>query len=320
MPVPTDEEIDEFIEDALADKLGTLQRVRDRRERKIRTGTVALLFIFIPATFVATAVIGWDSGYGRFDFQALLIVPIVMAAIFGILYFALRQWFYWVDLPFRYKPDILAPLVHFIDPQIRYREEGGLSRDEVIESRFMGDDIQNFESRDFFRGRLRSGKLDVADISATSAASEGIDEFHGLFVAARVPVEFDGLTVITARLPEGRGTFKPREINDEVRDIEVDGLEEVRISSTAPEIAEILRNPAIIDRLARLRRIIADRGDDDFYLGLTGDRFFFALCDPDYFDRPNSVPLVDTTHLHRVGRELCAVIDLIEHLQFAHRP
>ena len=307
MPVPTDEELDEFIEEALAAKLEAIDKVQGRIWRRKRNVLTLLLVFFVPATFAATMWYGTDGAGANFEFASAWAVPFAMIGIFAALYAGIR-WRYMTDeIPFEYEPDVVAPLIYFLDPRLGYRPREGVSISDVEDSQMAPAPIDELQCGAFFEGTIRTIDLRLGEVEAKNRERGGLRkkvtfQFDGIFLVAEYKGEVDGHTVIASSADSRAGS--ELEVIDGGKEKAIDDL---HIFSSAPEATRELLGPAIIERIAELPRPL--------FLSMAKNRLILAYEGPDYFEQPRSHAITDTSHLHRVGRQLSAAIDLVEALE-----
>lgn len=321
MPVPTLDELADFIEDPLRAKLEANQKIRRKNRRRNAIIMAVVCLLFLPAAIGATI---WHGSYGN-EFlggASSVSIPIVLALVFAFLYMPIRLRYSSEEIPFEYPPDVVAPVVQFIDPRLTYGEEKGVEANDIVEGGVLSATPDRFVSSHLFEGSLRSARLRLAYVEAQTTSKKMLrrvvgDEFCGLFAAARFDEEFAGTTVVAPR--RGDDTVP----GEEFQTVEVDiGEFEERFQcrSTAAETwAELISTP-LAERITALDEAFSAKDSDDeprWKIVFRGDRLFFAHPEQDYFDRAAPRFSVDTAHLHRVGRQIRAVVDLVEFVEAA---
>lgn len=322
MPVPSPEELAEFIDDPLAHKLASQARIYWRKKRRNRNLLTVLFVIFIPATCATTLWFGTDGAGANFEPMAAAGVPFAMALLFGVVYAALWVRLVAEELPFEYEPDMVAPVVHYIDPRIAYRPKNGLAQSDFEKSQFIPEEVGEFSSRRCFDGSIRSLKLRFGQLEASSARRRGWRKkpdfsFRGLFAVAQFERGFPGYTAIYPTGDQQWTWWDPAVAPDGAQALELN-LSGLAAISTDPEAASELLTPPVVERLNTLQEAFSDDASTTespaFCLVLSNDGCFFAHPHRAYFERPASLAIKDTAHLHRVGRQISALVGVIERL------
>lgn len=327
MPVPTTDELQGFIDDPMAAKLETLDETVRRQRFRHRTVLAVLAIVFVPATAIITLVTGTDRLAQTFDFDALLTVPPAMFLIAAAIYGFVRYRFLSFDIPFEYKPDMVAPVVHYIDPRLRYRPDDEVPAEDFLKSGLAQTSVDAYGGEQTYRGSLRSIDLRFGALRARSTAGSGgrrrpVLDFDGLFLVADLPREFEGYTIVIASDDEEPAfSWDPQRHPKDLTAVDdTDLSDHFDVYSTAPEAARLLLSPEVLVRIEDLRHVAAaKRGDDagpkttpSLAFVFCDRRFYLARHRPAYFDRPPDLDPRDPAHLHQIGEELRIAIDLVE--------
>lgn len=319
MPVPTIDELTDFIDDPLCAKLEANRKIRRKNRRRNAFIMAVVLLLFLPAAIAATI---WHGRYGN-EFlggASSISIPIILALVFAFLYMPLRLRFSSEEIPFEYVPDVVTPAIQFIDPRLAYGEEKGLACDDIVEGGLLSTTPDRFESNHRFEGMLRDAEVHFAYVEAQVTTKKVFravtdDAFCGLFLTSRYDKFFDGTTIVT---PRGGDT----ECDEEFESIDVDigNIDrDFACRSTTPETTRQWFTPSLVERISALDDAFAagNGATPPWRIVFRGPRLYFAYKKPDYFDRQAPRYSVDTTHLHRVGRQLRALIDLVEFIEVA---
>lgn len=317
MPVPSAEELQEFIDDPLAAKLAAIDKVRRRLQRRNRTLLGVLAVIFVPATCVLTLWVGTDGAGANFQFWEGVVAVPAMAVAYAAVY-ALMRWRYLdEEIPFEYEPDVVAPLIYYLDPRLKYRVNDRFSRREFVDSAIAQTPIDHFESGPYFSGDIRSLQVQLGAVEAKAEGRRGLFKevtfcFEGLFVVVDYPERFDGFTIAVSTDEE----WNPEHSDDDLEGVEVESDsfgKRFDVYASAPEEAKKHLTPAVAERLEGAWEAFGKEGSPpSLIVVLAGHRLFFAHRCPDYFERSDAMAITDTGHLHRIGGQLSAVIDLVE--------
>ncbi len=310
MPVPTDEELQEFIEDALSAKLDVIDKAQRRFERRRRNVLTVLTVFFIPATIAATLWFGTDGAGANFEFSSAWGVPLAMIAIFAAVYAGIRVRFLPYEIPFEYEPDVIAPLISYLDPRLGYRPKNRFSPSQLESSELFGASVCALDCGAYFEGKIRSIGLCFGEVKATiekrsEQGGSANSQFEGLFLVAEYEGKFDGRAVVVAS--RGREIWN---VDVGLEPIDFDGeqwADKLDIYGSSSEAARALLRTPVGERIARV--------EAPFFFAVMDDRLLLAQQMPRYFQRPPDLPITDTAHLHRVGRQLSAVIDLVEYME-----
>ena len=324
MPVPTEDELREFIEDPLRAKLEANRSIRRRQSRRTRIFTTTYLLLSLTVTCAVTMALGigaddgfWATYWGSF------------ALVGGWIGLYVLIWHRHIaeELPFDYRDEVVAPVVHYLDPRLDYRPGGVFSAGDLEEAGLF-DEVDDLRGGEGFSGtvggiELRFGAVVVPGSRWPPWAMS--DRFRGLVAVADYPIDVDGEVLLVARPGDREAGEHPA----------VDGW--VPVGDAAGEVSEesafggdfeiwtdrhanfeALSHPEIVDRLRELRRQSVDDGEahstPPVALLMRDATLYIAIPADDFFDASPSCDDVDTTHLHRVGHQLRLVIDIVESL------
>lgn len=252
MAAPSNDELDEFIEEALAEKLAVIHKIRRRMRGKSRILGFILVVIGLPTTCFVSHWYGADGG--SFDPTAAWI-PLAMIAGWVGLFFFVRSRYISEEIPFEYHTDVVLPLVHFVDPRLSHYTEKTLPADDLEDCPLIAGAIEKFEGGDFFEGELSGFEVRFGDVEVATDR----EPLQGLLFVAEFPDELDGVD-----------------------------------------------QRAFEDKLGELAGA--------FEMDTTGRRLFAIRRDGEYFDRDPDIRSDDTSHLHRIGRELAGLIAYCEEI------
>lgn len=305
MPAPDTDELNEFIDDILSSKLQVLRNARAKRGIRRRTILAIMGFLFIPATAIVTWAVGVDGWTGQFDPAALLWVPAMMIAIFAALYFPLRWAFTGAKLPFEYKPDMVVPLIHFIDPRLKSQPRKS-PKDLVEACPIFDEPVDDLRYQDYFGGELRDMELHLSILE--------FGDRQGFFAAAKLPRQISGTHLAFAHLePSSVGQDLPLDLQEQDRQ---ERCRELRFRSTDAEAARELLDAPILKRICGLFDAFQTGETTPVALSLSGDQFSLFAEKPKHLDRPKGLTsITDTSHLHELGDQLSRIVDLAEALR-----
>lgn len=176
MAPPSSDELDEFIEDPLADKLAVIRKIRARMRSRSRVLAVIVAVFGLPTTVAVTQWYATDTASMVWIPAATVIGWIAVYA--GIWYRHIAE-----EIPFEYRDDIVVPLVHFVDPRLKYHTDGEISEAELVASAFFGEEIAECAGEDLFEGQIGSIEVRFADVEVTGSDRN----FEGLFFIAGFP-------------------------------------------------------------------------------------------------------------------------------------
>ena len=335
MPVPTIDELTDFIEDPLRAKLNANRKIRRKNRRKNALLMAVVVLIFLPVAIGATI---WHGSYGN-EFlggATSSTVPILLALVFAFLYMPLRLRYSSEEIPFEYTPDVVAPLIHFIDPRLSYSSDRGIEGDEFAQAGVLDERVEGFDSRHLFAGRLRDVELRLAYVEARAKGKgvfrrQGGEKFRGLFAVARFAENVGAATVVIPRRTSP--SSDPLEFGHTVVASQDEGLDSVQLGdhefdsrfelrSTGEGVLSRWFTEPVVERLVALHDAFCDDQTSPappFVLLACDDRLYFACRQEDYFERSAPRHSLDTTHLHRRGRQIRALVDVVEFTAMALR-
>jgi hypothetical protein len=97
-----------------------------------------------------------------------------------------------------FQKDVLKPLLSFIDPQIKYYQEGGMSEKEFVKSHFVNESISTYENKNYITYRTQKYTLHCGDVEAKQYNGKDSENilYHGLFAYVKVPNAYSGDIVV----------------------------------------------------------------------------------------------------------------------------
>lgn len=326
MPVPTTDELQEFIDDALCAKLKANRKIRSANRRRNTLIMALVLIVFLPVTIGVTIWIEDNALTDLLGESSAVSVPVIFALLFAFLYMPIRLRYSSEEIPFEYTPDIVAPLVHFIDPRLTYCKDGGVEAAQVADIGLGPSNIGAFRTRHLFEGTVSKATLQFCHVEIRQHQSRWFQsastcDFQGLFFDARLAEEFPGTTIIEPRRSRDFDGGLATDLDDdrlesvELEHVGIDLPRRFVIRSTHPERVGDRLSCAIGERIDVLYERFADEHKTQsapFVIILTDSRLVFAHRCETYFDRDLDRFSLDTTHLRRLGRQLCALVDLAE--------
>ena len=164
MPAPHPDELNDFIDDALADKLRANRRRASKNRRRNLFVMGAMVFVFLPLSCFLTFTFGVDDTGETLELLRAASVPILLTLAFALVYVPVRLWIVNKPIPFDYADDIVAPLIQFIDPRLQHRAELGLE-DDVLPPAIASHICSSPNADHRFQGRVGGAQTRLIRLS-----------------------------------------------------------------------------------------------------------------------------------------------------------
>ena len=124
-----------------------------------------------------------------------------------------------------FQKDVLKPLLSFMDPQIKYYQEGGMSEKEFVKSHFVNESISTYENKNYITYRTQKYTLHCGDVEAKADNDQNI-VYGGLFAYVNVPNAYSGDIIV---IPDHFANMFGSYIKEIVRPHMLDELHKITI-------------------------------------------------------------------------------------------
>lgn len=182
--------------------LPVLQELDEERKKALKYTGVAGAIICVAVGIISFLIFRRMSALdgGEIFLYFLFSVAIMLACCYGA--FAILSG----DYKRNFKNRVIAAIVGFISPQLRYDMDGTVSRASFVNSRIFTTRVDRYRGEDYVRGMVDKTKIEFSEIHAeekrVTRDSKGrtrtryITIFKGLFFIADFNKNFNGLTVV----------------------------------------------------------------------------------------------------------------------------
>lgn len=276
------EQLLEFYRANLIEELGLLEL----RRRRVRNVVIAA--IIVGAVGLAGSIGVGVTGIIPPWAAALTAIGSVAGAIFG-------GGKSFATFRTRYKSQVSAPVVGFLDPSFTYEPDAHLGKNEVIEAALFPEQASTLSGEDLITGEIEGRSFRVSEIMLRGSESSGGNKqtiheyFHGLFlvlspgrtVGSRVWLRTPGAPLTAEEDVQAKLEEHFLSLGEAARIHESDESLELEVRAENIEVALDTVTLELADRM----RALAARVGGRVYGAFVGEHFYLAAeSQSDYFE------------------------------------
>lgn len=194
--LPTSIEINDFIDKNLAVKLKTLNSQRKKTLLASFTGCVSILLVMGVMIGVNFATINSPNH------TLILIGSIIAVFVFTMILAFYNRNNSVPDFESTFKEEIIQPLIHFINPEFRYKSDSHINHNEFLQSGFFENDSYNYTGNDQLIGKYNEVLFQFCDLYVTKTPTfktkneSDYEVFSGNFFMAKFNKPFKSETYL----------------------------------------------------------------------------------------------------------------------------
>lgn len=313
MSVPTDEELREFIEDPLASKLKANRSIRNKKRRRGRLMTVVFLIIALPITCAITVALGMGVDDG---FWATYRPAVFLVIGWVFLYRLIWKNYVYEEPPFEYRHDVSTVMVHYIDPRIHHRPEEGFEPEDLRDLLGGHAEFDDLHTEEYFTGNPAGAAVSLGEVDFAATDGDGNTlGACGLAAIWELPEPPTPVTVAVRRGCDGLGpdddSLQPVNLEDASFPKHID------VVATDSQQAKRRMTSQLVEYIRQFDELLVQHADEpsdwpaEFLIVIRDRRLSLFRPADSYFEQSGSLPSTDTAHLHWIGTELCAVMELV---------
>jgi hypothetical protein len=303
-----------------------LEKYEARRKDLIRK-----LLIWGGAGFAVTAILA-----AVLFAKAQLPVPFVLFILgVGVFLLFIFGGFAIKNVFRNYKYEVVKPLVKFINPNLEYYPENGISKGQFRDSRIFNDRIDRYHSEDLISGTIGKTAICFSEVHAeykteTRNSKGGTStSWHtilkGVFFSADFNKDFNGATVVVPDVAENLfGSFLGNALqkmnfsrSEQLVKLENPEFEKIfAVYSTDQIESRYILTPALMERLIQVR----NRHGKDFYASFVNSQVNIAYgCKRNLFEPKIMSEIVDYSLIEEYFNDLQDILALVEELNLNNR-
>jgi hypothetical protein len=307
-------ELTDFYYKTLYPSLKELEDDRKQLKHKIITLLSALLFI----TFV---LIYGLKEYIYKDTDLLFFIGVSYVMISAIIYKFLIK-----DYTQEFKEKIIAPLIHEIDPQLRYSSNLHIQKRLFLRSKLFTQKPTDFSGNDFVQGKIDGIDVQFSDIHAQKEYRDSNGKkhyetiFRGLFIVSEFNKHFKGSTVVLPDSAEnifGSLVGKWLQSNNIKRDelVKMDNIKfekEFVVYATDQIEARYILSPSLMEKLLSFKK----RSKHPVLVSFVGGSIYVAIdSNDDEFEPSVFHSLLDYKIAMQYVKTLHLAVGIVEELK-----
>jgi len=306
-------ELTDFYYDTLHGDLEALEKERRELARRLIG-----VFAFLGITAAVISAVIWKQNGGAHD--ALFYVIFAAAGLGGIAMKLMSRGY--IE---GFKRKVIEPLIHAIEPGLRYEPEGLIPRTLFERSRLFRHSIDRYRGNDLVSGAIDGVTLRFSDVHAeyVTRDSKGRSSWHtifqGLFIVAEFNKHFKGETVVLPDRAEslfgswlGSWLQSKNLSREELVKLDDPGFEKAFVVYGTDQIeARYILTHAMMQRLLDFKK----RSGEELFVSFRGEEIHLAVSGGDRFEPAIFHSLLDYRQAMAYIATLKLAIGIVEDLK-----